>query len=164
MAHMLGLIGTVPGLARCGPRYPLLSPSQVYLMGFDPESATEWERSAVRDSGIAVANVAEVTKSPVRSAENALLKWANRFERFLVHFDVDVVDFDELPLAENYSKNKGLSYRSAIAILKALFRSQRFAGLTVTEINPDHGAQDGSTIQMLTQDLSRILAGMDDGT
>jgi len=27
MTHMLGLNGTIPELARCGPRYPLLSPS-----------------------------------------------------------------------------------------------------------------------------------------
>jgi len=111
-------------------------------MGFDPESATEWEHSAIRDSGI-VANVSKVLKSPVRSAENALQKWATNFERFLVHFDVDVVDFDEHPLSENYSKNKGLSYRSAIETLEVLLRSQKFAGLTVTEINPDHGADDG---------------------
>lgn len=157
MAHMVGLNGAVRELAACGPRYPLLSPEQVYLLGFDPASATEWECSAIRDQAVMVATLAEVLESPVRSATRALEQWATKVDRFLVHFDVDLVDFDELPLAENYSKNKGLSYGNAMEILEVLFQSQKFAGLTVTEINPDHGAEDGSTIQKLAQDLSRLI-------
>jgi len=81
-----------------------------------------------------------------------------KFERLLVHFDVDVIDFNDLPLAENYSKNKGLSYSHTLELLEALLKSPKFAGLTLTEINPDHGADDGSTIQRFAQDLSRLLA------
>lgn len=71
---------------------------------------------------------------------------------------MDVVNFNDLPLAENYSKNKGLSYAATMEILRLLLRSQKFAGLTVAEINPDHGSEDGSTIQMLARDLSRLIA------
>jgi len=110
MAHMLGLSGAIPQLAGCGPRYPLISPAQVHLVGFDAESATEGERSAIRDRAVATSNLADVVKSPIRCAEKILSQWATNFERYLVHFDVDVVDFNDLPLAENYSKNKGLSY------------------------------------------------------
>jgi len=45
-----------------------------------------------------------------------------------------------------------------LALLVFLLESPKFAGLTVTEINPDHGAEDGSTIQRFAQDLSRLLA------
>jgi arginase len=99
-----------------------------------------------------------VVKSPTECAEAILSRWATEFERFLIHFDVDVVDFNDLPLAENYSKNKGLSYDQTLELLEVLLESPKFAGLTVTEINPDHGAEDGSTIQKFAQDLSRLLA------
>jgi arginase len=158
VAHMLGLNGAIPQLAGCGPRYPLIFPGQVHLVGFDPDSATEWERGAIRDRGIAMLSVADVTQSPVGCADTILSEWATRFERLLVHFDVDVIDFNDLPLAENYSKNKGLSYSHTLELLEVLLRSPKFAGLTLTEISPDHGAEDGSTIQRFAQDLSRLLA------
>lgn len=160
VAHMLGLDGAIPQLAGCGPRYPLLSPAQVHLVGFDPDSATEWERSVIRDRAIATSHLAEVAQSPVRCADTILSKWAMKFERLLVHFDVDVIDFNDLPLAENYSKNKGLSYSHTLEVLEVLLKSPKFAGLTLAEINPDHGAEDGSTIQKFAQDLSRLLAGL----
>ena len=70
----------------------------------------------------------------------------------------DVVDFNHLPLAENYSKNRGLSCKHTLEVLEVFLKSPKFAGLTLTEINPDHGAEDGSTIQSFAQDLSRLLA------
>ena len=157
MAHMLGLKGTIPQLAGCGPKFPLLSPGQVHLVGFDPNSATEWERNTVQQREISTSMLAEVTKSPVKCAEDVLFKWAAKFERFLVHFDVDVIDYNDLPLAENYSKNKGLSYHYAMELLEVWLQSPKFGGLTVTEINPDHGAEDGSTIRSLARDLAVTL-------
>ena len=158
MAHMLGLEGAIPELARCGPRYPLLSPADVHLVGFDPDVATEWERSTLRDRAIAVSCLADVVQCPAGCAETILSKWAAKFERLLVHFDVDVVDFNDLPLAENYSKNKGLSYSHTLELLERLLKSPKFGGLTLAEINPDHGAEDGSTIKRFAQDLSHLLA------
>ena len=158
MAHMLGLNGAIPQLAGCGPRYPLISPAQVCFVGFDPDSATEWERSTIRDRAIATSYLADVAQSPAKCADTILSKWAMKFERLLVHLDVDVIDFNDLPLAENYSKNKGLLYSHTLELLEVLLRSPKFAGITLTEINPDHGAEDGSTIRMFAQDLSRLLA------
>src|ERR1700676_284391 len=158
VAHMLGLNGAVPQWASCGPRHPLISPRQVHLVGFDPDSATEWERIAIRDRAIAMSSVADVARSPVRCADTILSKWGMDFERLLVHLDVDVIDFNDLPLAEHYSKNKGLSYSHTLELLEVFLNSPKFVGLTLTEINPDHGAEDGSTIQRFAQDLSRLLA------
>lgn len=160
MAHMLSLEGTIAKLAACGPRHPLLSPSQVCFVGFDPESATEWERNTIRDRSMTVYNLADVIRSPVQCAETVLSDWGANFERLLVHFDADVVDFNDLPLAENYSKNKGLCYNHVLQFLGLMLRSPKFAGLTVTEVNPDHGAEDGSTIRQFAQDLAGLLAGM----
>ena len=62
------------------------------------------------------------------------------------------------PLAENYSKNKGLSYSHTLELLEVLFKNPKIGGLTLTEINPNHGGEDRSTIQRFAQDLSRLLA------
>jgi len=157
MAHMLGLPGTIRQLANSGSRCPLLAPANIYLAGFDPDSATEWERTMIRDRSIAVASLADFVHSPTACATTILSRWATGFERILVHFDVDVVDFNDLPLAENYSKNKGLSYSQALQFLEVVLQSPKFAGLSLAEINPDHGAEDGSTIQRFAQDLSQLL-------
>src|SRR5579864_1095519 len=133
MAHMLGLNGAIPQLAGCGPRHPMISPEQLYLVGFDPESATDWEHKTIRERDIEMSDVAAVTQSPSKCADT-ILSWASKFERLLVHFDVDVIDFNDLPLAENYSKNKGLSYGHALELLEALVRSPKLAGLTVAEV------------------------------
>src|SRR5215470_12810096 len=80
MAHMLGLEGTIPQLASCGSRYPLLAPAHVYLAGFDPHSATEWERTIIRDLSIAVASLPDFIHSPVACANKILSTWATGFE------------------------------------------------------------------------------------
>ena len=116
------------------------------------------QETVIRDRAIATPNLANVAESPTECAEAILPQWATEFERLLIHFDVDVVDFNDLPLAENYSKNKGLSYDQTLELLEVLLKSPKFAGLTVTEINPDYGAEDGSTIPRFAQDLSRLLA------
>jgi len=48
---------------------------------------------------------------------------AEKFERFLVHFDVAVVNVNELPLAENYSRNNGLSYEDTLELLETFLSS-----------------------------------------
>jgi arginase len=43
--------------------------------------------------------------------------------------------------------------------LAVLLRSERLAALTVTEFNPDHGEEDGSTAEALGAGLARALSG-----
>ena len=62
-----------------------------------------------------------------------------------MHFDVDVVDFVDLPLSENTGLNIGMPFAAARAALAVLAADPRVATLTVTEHNPAHGAADGST-------------------
>ena len=83
---------------------------------------------------------------------------SDRFDRYLVHFDVDVVDFVDLPLSENTGHNVGLPFDSAAAALEELAADPRFAGLTVTEHNPAHGPEDGSATAALAAALQRALS------
>src|SRR5829696_1248494 len=72
-----------------------------------------------------------------------------------VHFDVDVVDFLDAPLAENVDRTPGLPLDAAGDALAALLADGRVCAVTVTEFNPHHGAPDGAT----TRRLVEVLAG-----
>jgi arginase family enzyme len=45
-----------------------------------------------------------------------------------------------VPLSENTGRNEGLSYANAMRALARLLASPKLAGLTITELNPDHAA------------------------
>jgi arginase len=154
-AHMLGLPGTVPELAAIGPRVPMLLPADILLFARDPGQTKRAEQEAIDAHGIATIEADEVAADPRAAARRALERVGPR--RFLLHFDVDVVDFVDLPLSENTGHNIGLPFAAAAAALEALTADERFAGLTVTEHNPAHGAEDGSTTAALAGALNAAL-------
>ena len=78
--------------------------------------------------------------------------------RFLVHFDVDVIDFSDVPLSENTGRGIGAGFDAALAALAVLAAHDALLGLTVTELNPHHGAQDGADVARLAQALAGALA------
>ena len=76
---------------------------------------------------------------------------------FLVHFDVDVIDFVDFPIADVPLFNKGLTLTEAIDSLAVFAASPQFAGLVITEINPDHMDEEGTGARMFVQELVRAL-------
>ena len=158
VAHMLGEEGAAPELVRAGPRTPLLEPEQVVLVGLDPEQTQPHEREAIERLAIGAVPVDEVGGDPAKAAARALELLGDRADRVLVHFDVDVIDFIDTPLSENPGRNEGLPYEAAIAALQALLASPRIAGLTVTELNPDHVEEGSGSVERLARDLARGLA------
>ena len=150
VAHMLGLPGTVPELAALAS----LAPADVLLFARDRGQTQPAEQEAIDRHGIATVELEEVAADPVASARRA----SERFERYLVHFDVDVVDFVDLPLSENTGHNIGLPFAAAAAALEVLAAGAGFAGITVTEHNPAHGPEDGSATAALADALQRVLS------
>jgi arginase len=151
-AHMLGLPDTVPelaGLAR-------LAPADLLLFGRERSQTRPAEQEAIDRLGIAAIEAADVAADPRAAARRALEHIPHR--RYLVHFDVDVVDFIDLPLSENTGRNVGLPFAAASAALEALVADPRFAGLTVTEHNPAHGPEDGSATAALAAALQSALS------
>jgi arginase len=100
-----------------------------------------------------------VAADPEGAAARALAEMEPRFDRLLVHFDVDTVDFTDLPLSENTGRNEGLPFDAAMQSLGTLLGSDRLAAVTVTEFNPDHGEEDGSTAEALAEGLTSALSG-----
>jgi arginase len=157
MAHLLGEDDAVVELSRLGPRYPLLSPSQVVLFAHDNARATPWERETIARSALTTIPVAEVAAAPEEASERALAHLRDGYDRILVHFDVDTIDFTDAPLSENTGRNYGLPLDTAFRTLTGLLKDERIRALTITELNPDHGAEDGSTLAMFADRLVGAL-------
>jgi len=159
MAHMLGEQGAVSELRDVGPRTPLLEPEQVLLFGWDAEQATAFEREVIERRRISVVSAEQVADDPVAAADQARVLIEGRCDRLLVHFDVDVIDFTDVPLSENWGRNVGIDYEDAIASLGVLLASERLVGLTITELNPDHTEQGANSLGRFATDLARCVTG-----
>jgi arginase len=159
MAHMLGEQGAERDLVEVGPRSPLLTPGRVVVLGWGPEQATPHEREAVERLGLEAIPVDEVRIDPAGCAQRALDTLGSRVDRVLVHFDVDVIDFTDTPLSENPGRNEGITYEQAAAALATLLASPAVAGVTVTELNPNHVEEGAGSIERLARDLVAALTG-----
>ena len=101
----------------------------------------------------------QIRGRPEQAAEEALARLRSSADRFLVHLDVDVVDFLDLPVADIPLHNDGLTFDETMRSLTVFAGHEGLAGLVITEFNPDHSAEDGSTIEALVRGLVAALAG-----
>ena len=151
MAHMLALPGHVPELAAIGPRVPLLDPERVVVYG-DALPPGDHERTLVEALGMTYVPADEVHAGVASAAARARAAAEGAAAAFLVHFDVDVLTFVTAPLAD-VPEPAGLSLEEAAETLAVLAASPSFAGMTITEINPDHLPDPG-----LLRDFCETLA------
>lgn len=157
LAHLLGEHNTCEPLSRMASRFPMLEPESVFLFAYDPIGATPQEQETIGRLGLHGISVADVANDPEAAATSALAWIGPRCDHLLIHFDVDTVDFTDLPLSENTGRNEGLPFESAMRALRVLLGSNRLSALTITELNPNHGAQDGSTIDTFVDSLVDAL-------
>jgi arginase len=137
---------------------PLLNAEAVLFFSYGPEQATRWERAVLERGSLRGISVDTVASTPEKAAEAALAEPEPRTDRLLIHFDVDTVDFTDTPLSENTGRNQGLSSNEAFRELRVLVNSERFSGLTVTELNPSHGDEHGATVRLFVEALTDALA------
>ena len=157
MAHMLGEDGAIPELAGLDGEGPLLANDQVILFAWDPEQSTVFERDTIARRGLTVIPAAQVAEDPAGAAARALDALPAGCDTLLVHFDVDVIDFTDTPLSENWGRNEGISYRAALEALGALLAAPELSALTVTELNPDHVEEGAGTLERFVTDLAASL-------
>jgi arginase len=156
MAHMLGIDGAVHEVAAACGREPLLTPEQVVVLGWDPDQATEFELAAIDRLGVATIAAERVAADPAGAAA-AALDAPGRYDRLVVHFDVDVIDFTDFPLSENVGRNEGVPYAAALGALTALLAAPDVAAVTVTELNPAH-AEGPAALERFARDLASAVA------
>jgi arginase len=159
MAHALGVDGAEAELAGIGPRRPLLHDDQVLFLSYGPQRARPFELDVMVRRGLAGIALDELERDPEGVAERLLSGFAARFDRLLVHFDVDVVDFNDAQLSEDAVRGDGLTLDHAMRALRVLATSDRLSALTVTELNPQHGDEEGATLRNFVDLLSGALAG-----
>jgi arginase len=153
---MLAVPGTIGKLCGIGPCIPLLQADQLLFFGND--NVEPCERKLIEDLHLREVRLAQVAADPAGSAADVASGWARRFDRLLVHLDVDILDFADTPLAENTRRHVGLRFDQLIPALGALLAAPNFCALTVCELNPDHAESDGSTLANFGEALADCFA------
>ena len=93
----------------------------------------------------------------LKFASIALEDIESRCTHFVLHFDVDVMNFIDFPLANIPTFNGGLSFQDAMTCLHIFAGSSKFAGLVITEINPNHTDENGLILGTFIQGLANAL-------
>ena len=159
VAHLLGEKGVTPEFANFDDRNPVLQNDQIVLLGWDYEgSNSDWERETIIRRDIKVVSLDELKADPAMAAQRAFT-CLGPVDRVVVHFDVDVIDFAQCPLSEGYRHGEGCSLEQAMTAILVLASKQEFAGITVTELNPDHGEEDSATLKRFSRQFAQALAG-----
>lgn len=154
MAHILGEAGAVEELSHIGPRFPLLSDDKVIFFAYVPAELTAWEQTVFIRRSLH-GYVADRARD---AAVEALAEMEQRAEHFLVHFDVDVIDFLDFPIADFPQPNAVLTFQEAMACLEVFVSSPKCVGLTITEFNPDHADEDGIFVAAFAEGVVSAFA------
>jgi arginase len=156
VAHMLGEPGSAEELATIGPRFPLMEDEKIALFGYshnEPEAETLARRSMPRYA------VERVRHGPEKTAAEARAYLEETANTFVVHFDVDVIDFVDFSVADVPQIDAGLTFREALACFGVFAASPKFAGLVLTEFNPDHADEEGEAAAALVRGVVDAVAG-----
>ena len=135
VAHLIGQGDA--DLAHIGPRFPLLPQDRIVLFGFHPYEIEPEESRLLASSAMAKYPVTSMNDRPFELAAQARARLEERARAIAVHFDVDVMDSAEIPLAD-WPHYDALSFGDAMRCLSVFVGSPKLAALVVTEINPDH--------------------------
>lgn len=155
VAHMLDLDGSVEELAALAGHRPMLTSGQLSFLGLG--SHTDFEAEVLADQGLPVLAVESAVSDPQGSALAALSPLA-ACDRLAIHFDVDLVDFLDAPLAENTDRGTAPSLAACGEILTGLLADARTRALTITEFNPHHGSEHGETARRLLEVVVSALS------
>jgi arginase len=134
--HLLG--GGAPELAGLSGTVPLIDPARLTLLGGDLRETSDTGRSYLKGRGVTFQEGPALAADPVDAARRALAAVAADTGPVLVHFDVDVIDSGDLPLANFPHYGSGVSADQAFACLRELCAHPLLSGLVLTEVNPTH--------------------------
>lgn len=156
MAHILGFVDN--NLSRIGSRFPLLDPKQVSAYGYHPDRLQIIEHDYLKAHPIHQYPGTEVTGNISETAEEARQRLENTCDAFIVHFDVDVIDFGEFPVADMpVYRGFGLKFEEALEALRIYASSKKCIAVSLTEFNPDRD-KDGKLGKEYVEALAKALA------
>jgi len=157
MAHALALPGAAPELSNATGHAPLLHTSDLVYLGADAtRETTDWERKQVTDLGLTVVDQAALCGEPRGAARQALN--ALTAGPFVVHLDVDVLDFLDAPIAEDVNgRNSGPTIAQLGQALTELLQEPTCWGLSIGQLDPNHASADPSALPRLVSALASAL-------
>jgi arginase len=157
VAHMIGEPGTAEELRRVGPRVPLLPGAKIVGFAYTPGEPIAEERALMDRHALCGYPLDQVRGRPREAATEALMTLEGKAGRFIVHFDVDVIDFVDFSAADVPQFNTGLTLQEALVCLTVFAASAKFGGLVITEFNPDHCDEDGGMAATFVQGVAHAL-------
>jgi arginase len=157
LAHLVAEPDCEPTLSEMGSRYPLMAGKNIVPFGYAPGEPPAAEQEFLMRHGIRGYSLSVINGETVQAAMEARSRLERQAERFLVHFDVDVIDFIDFPAADVLQPKQGLKFTDAFAALHVFCASPKFGGLIVTEFNPDHDDKNGTLAKRLIDALAQTL-------
>jgi len=157
VAHMIGEPGSEEAFSHIGTRFPLLSPEQVVYFGFEQGPPDDEEEIVLRKYAMRNFPASAVRGRAQETATEVLASITEQKRPFVIHFDVDVINFVDFPIADVPLFNKGLTFAETMESLAVFSASPLFAGLVITEINPDHMDEDGTNARTFVRELVKVL-------
>jgi arginase len=163
VSHLLG--DGAPELTRVGAMgsagdgdaaQPLIGPGRLTLVGGDPRETSDAGRRYLTDRGVVFQEGPALAADPAGTARRAVAVVGPG--PLLVHFDVDVIDSGDLPLANFPHYDSGVSAAQAFACLRELGAEHSLAGLVLTEVNPTHDPS-GRLLERYLDGIVGVLAG-----
>jgi arginase len=141
-----------PELTQLGGTAPLLEPARLAIIGADPRETTDAGREYLRRAGVYLQEAPDLIADPPGAAKRSVSAVTASSGKYLVHFDIDVVDSGDLPLGNFPHYGSGVSLEAALAALRVLCSDPGFAGLVLTEVNP--------TYDPAGCELGRLVSGL----
>jgi arginase len=135
IAHIVGK--GVKELSHLAKRYPILREENIAMFGLnlasgyvDPPEIKFLERSSILQFSTETIRRVGVEST----ARQALDLLKSKVDKIFVHFDVDVIDGEDMPAAD-VSHSSGLTFDEALKALKIFVRCNSFIGMEITEFN-----------------------------
>jgi arginase len=158
LAHMLAIDGSEPTLEAAAGKTPLLDREQIVLFAQDPRRTTRFERAEIERLELTRVAVEDVRADPEAAAKHALGFVGAEFDRYVIHLDLDVVDFTDAPLSEHPSRNTGLKLDEMLRALNVLASGPGLVAITLTELNPHNAAADDGLLERFAVSFAEALS------
>ena len=158
VAHMIGEQGTVEELSHIGNRFPLIPKEKIVLFGYNPKENNEPELELLDKLKIKNYALENIRQNGIESAKEALNFLEQNSKKFLVHLDVDVIDFTDLPVADVPQYSQGMMFKEVLDCLSVFTSNDKFGGLVITEFNPDHLDEEGKDAAVFIDGIVNALA------
>jgi arginase len=157
LAHMLAIEDSEPTLAAAAGKTPLLDRGQIVLFAQDLRRTTRFERAEIERLGLTRIAVEDVGADPEATAKHALSLLGSRSDRYVIHLDLDVVDFTDAPLSEHPSRNTGLKLDEMLRALNVLASGPGLVAITLTQLNPHNAASDDGLLERFAVSFAESL-------